>query len=95
MLLLILFRYISYYHLRPLSEHFLGHGKRDGVRAMANLAHHFRIQGGNRLHCQVSVLAVSAKEERVDVCQFAIKLRQHVELETESHPFHITVLYGF
>ena len=39
----------------------------------ANLAHHVRIQVGNRQHCQVSVLAVSANEECFDVCQFAFK----------------------
>ena len=40
---------------------------------MVKIAHHIRIQGGNRQHCQFSVLALSAKEECFGVCQFAFK----------------------
>ena len=39
----------------------------------AKLAHHVRIERGNRQHCLVFVLAMSAKEECFAVCQFAFK----------------------
>ena len=40
---------------------------------MAKLGQHVRIQGENRQHCQVVVLAVSAKEECFGVCQLPFK----------------------
>ena len=39
----------------------------------SGLAHHVRIRMGNRQQCQVSVLALSAKEECFGVCQFSFK----------------------
>ena len=55
--------------------------------------HH--VQGGNRQHCQVFVIAVSAKEECFGVCQIAFKSSVTRRSKNKLDPFHDIVLHGF